>query len=201
MTSVTTFLAGWPPSMNTSRLGPRRSASVVSIPNAYRLWQLLKDNFLARSVWSLSGVCQSLPSPSRRAPRTSRVAMRCGETSHSTTSSRHVRPPRVPVRRVCRLQHGLHGERHHRRDYFHPSTSGQPLASVTWAAGYWPNPGSSSGTWVMRPGCWANRPGATGTNGDRAAPMVAVGPIASLSGPTPRTRAVERRRRPTSHSC
>jgi len=26
------------------------------------------------------------------------------------------------------------------RDYFHPSTSGQAkLASVTWAAGYWPN--------------------------------------------------------------
>jgi lysophospholipase L1-like esterase len=145
MTSVATFRSQFTTAMNTLTSGlPSVRVLVVSIPNAYRLWQLLKDNFFARTVWATFGVCQSLlANPLSTA--TADVARR--ETVRQRNQAyNNVLRDTCAVYIQCRFDgyaafntvftaSDITG-----RDYFHPSTSGQAkLASVTWAAGYFAN--------------------------------------------------------------
>lgn len=145
MTSVATFRSQFTTAMNTLTSGlPSVRVLVVSIPNAYRLWQLFKDNFFARTVWATFGVCQSLlanPLSTATADVARREAVRQRNQAYNNV-----------LRDTCALfiQCRFDGYAVYNtvftasditgRDYFHPSTSGQAkLASVTWAAGYWPN--------------------------------------------------------------
>jgi lysophospholipase L1-like esterase len=145
MTSVATFRGQLTTAMNTLTSGlPAVRVQVVSIPNAYHLWELFKDNFLARSVWALFSVCQSLlanPLSTEAADVARRDAVRLRNIAFNDV-----------LRDTCALYSQCLFDGYAvfntvfvasditGRDYFHPSTSGQAkLASVTWAAGYWPN--------------------------------------------------------------
>jgi lysophospholipase L1-like esterase len=145
MTSVATFRSQLTTAMNTLTSGlPSVRVLVVSIPNAYRLWQLFKDNFLARTVWATFGVCQSLlanPLSTATADVARREAVRQRNQAYNDV-----------LRDTCALYIQCRFDGYAAfntvftasditgRDYFHPSSSGQAkLASVTWAAGYWPN--------------------------------------------------------------
>jgi hypothetical protein len=145
MTSVTTFRAQMTTAMNTLTSGlPSVRVEVVSIPNAYHLWELLKDNFVARSVWSLFSVCQSLlanPLSTSYADIARRAAVRQRNMAFNDvlrdTCALYIqcRFDGYGVFNTVFTASDITG-----RDYFHPSISGQAkLASVTWAAGYWPN--------------------------------------------------------------
>jgi lysophospholipase L1-like esterase len=145
MTSVATFRSQFTAAMNTLTSGlPSVRVLVVSIPNAYRLWQLFKDNFLARTVWATFGVCQSLlanPLSTATADVARRETVRQRNQAYNdvlrNTCALYIqcRFDGYAVFNTVFVASDITG-----RDYFHPSTSGQAkLASVTWAAGYWPN--------------------------------------------------------------
>ncbi len=61
MTSVTDFRAQFLTAMTTLTAGsPDTDVYLVSIPDAYQLWNLFKGDFLARFIWSAGNICQSL---------------------------------------------------------------------------------------------------------------------------------------------
>ncbi|MGZ6372276.1 MAG: SGNH/GDSL hydrolase family protein [Candidatus Limnocylindria bacterium] len=145
MTSVATFRSQLTTAMNTLTSGlPSVRVQVVSIPNAYHLWELFKDNFIARSVWAAFSVCQSLladPLSTDAADVARRDAVRQRNRAFNDvlrdTCALYVqcRFDGYAVFNTVFAASDITG-----RDYFHPSTSGQAkLATVTWAAGYWPN--------------------------------------------------------------
>lgn len=145
MTSVATFRSQLTTAMNTLTSGlPSVRVLVVSIPNAYRLWQLLKDNFFARTVWATFHVCPSLlanPLSTAAADIARREAVRQRNLAYNDvlreTCALYIqcRFDGYAVFNTVFTASDITG-----RDYFHPSPSGQAkLASVSWAAGYWPN--------------------------------------------------------------
>jgi lysophospholipase L1-like esterase len=145
MTSVATFRSQLTTALNTLTGGlPSVRVEVVSIPNAYHLWELFKDDFVARTVWSAFSVCQSLlanPLSTADADVARRAAVHDRNVAFNDV-----------LRDTCALYIQCRFDGYAvfntifvksditTRDYFHPSVSGQAkLARVTWAAGYWPN--------------------------------------------------------------
>jgi hypothetical protein len=113
---------------------------VVSIPDIYRLWQVLHDNPTARLVWRLTGFCKSmLARPGSTAPedegRRQRVRQRVIDYN---TVLADVCALYVQCRFDGNAVFGYPFQPRHvsTRDYFHPSLEGQRvLAEVTWNAG------------------------------------------------------------------
>ena len=61
MTAVATFQSQFQQAMQTLTTGlPDARIGLVSIPDIYNLWYILKDNANARSIWSNFNICQSL---------------------------------------------------------------------------------------------------------------------------------------------
>jgi lysophospholipase L1-like esterase len=143
MTSVATFEAQFSAAMKTVTSGlPRAKVFVASIPNVYHLWEIFKDDFVARTVWSLFGVCQSLLADplstdqddvARRQAFYDRIVAYnqvlgevCGQFQKCLFDGNAVFGAEFTTADVTT------------RDYFHPSVSGQAkLAATTWAVGYW----------------------------------------------------------------
>jgi lysophospholipase L1-like esterase len=144
MTSVDTFRAQFTSAMKVITAGlPGTRVHVVSIPNVYHLWELFKDNSSARKTWAAFKACQSLlanPLSTASADVARRDAVRQRNIDVNTV-----------LYEVCAAYAQCHFDGNgvfntvfatsdvSTRDYFHPTISGQAkLASVTWAAGYWP---------------------------------------------------------------
>jgi lysophospholipase L1-like esterase len=143
MTSVATFQAQFASALQTVTNGlPNARIFVASVPNAYRLWELFKNNSSARLTWSLFGVCQSL------------LANPLSTSAADVARRQQVYQRNVDFNTVLAqtcalyLQCGFDNNAVFNtafstadvssRDYFHPSVSGQArLASVTWAASFW----------------------------------------------------------------
>lgn len=143
MTSVADFQAEFTTAMTSlASRSPSTRIYVVSIPNVYNLWSVLKDNLSAQFVWALFGVCQSMlanPTSTAQADvaRRARVLQREADFNAALESicAQFTR---------CRFDGGaVFGTTFTvsdvtTRDYFHPSIAGQAkLAAVTWSAGYW----------------------------------------------------------------
>jgi lysophospholipase L1-like esterase len=141
MTPVADFRAQFTQAMETVTAGsPAALVYVVSIPNVYRLWQILHDNPSARLAWRLTGFCKSmLANPGSTAPedeaRRKRVRDRIIDYNEelATVCGRYV---------MCHFDGNAvfaypFEPRHvSTRDYFHPSLEGQrALAETTWDAG------------------------------------------------------------------
>lgn len=143
MTSVTNFRAQFTSAMNViTTKSPSTRVYVVSIPNVYQLWNVLKSNGTARAVWWTFGVCQSMlanPESTAQADVDRRARVLQRDVDFNTA-----------LAQVCALytQCRFDGNAVFNttftaadittRDYFHPSVSGQAkLASVSWSAGYW----------------------------------------------------------------
>jgi lysophospholipase L1-like esterase len=143
MTAVTDFRAQFDTAMQTITTGsPNASVFVLSIPDVYNLWLVLKGNALARFVWALGNVCQAMlanPLSTAQADVDRRAFVRqrdidfnaaladvCSHYSHCRFDGNAVFNTTFTVSDVST------------RDYFHPSLSGQAkLAAGTWAVGYW----------------------------------------------------------------
>ena len=61
MTSVTTYRAQFQTAMNVLSQGlPNARIYVASVPDVWYLWNANRNNAVARFIWSLAGICQSL---------------------------------------------------------------------------------------------------------------------------------------------
>jgi len=145
MTSVTTFASQFRAAMATITAGsPGASVYVVSIPDIYNLWSVLKGNGSARFLWSVFGICQSmlanpLSTASADVARRARIQLRNIDFNSQLKSICQIEFPSN-----CRFdENAVFNTKFvasdvSTRDYFHPSVAGQAkLASASWSAGYW----------------------------------------------------------------
>ena len=140
MTDLTTFQAQFAAAMQTlTERAPKAKIYVLSIPNIYNLWYILKDNSSARAAWSLFNVCQSMlanPMSMAQADIDRRNAVNQREVDFNTQ-----------LQAVCALYPQCTFDNNavfntafvvsdvSTIDYFHPSLAGQTkLASVAWNA-------------------------------------------------------------------
>ena len=142
MTSVSTFRSQFEAAMATLAAGsPGTNVYISSIPNVYHLWELFKDNWWARFIWSVGNVCQSLlanPTSTTAADVARRAAVAQRNVDYNTqlaqvcAASAHCRWDGNAAYDTVFTASDAAG------DYFHPSIAGQAkLAAVSWAAGYW----------------------------------------------------------------
>ena len=142
MTPVATYRAQFAAAMATLSAGlPSARICVVSVPDLYRLWQIYHDSFLARTTWTLVGICQSMlarPGSTAQADEDRRLRVRqrvidynaqlaavCAEYVHCRFDGNAAFNANFVRSDVST------------RDYFHPSVAGQAkAAAVTWAAGF-----------------------------------------------------------------
>ncbi len=144
MTPVLTFRAQFQTAMTTLTAGsPNANVYVVSIPNAYQLWAILKDNASARKAWSSFGICQSLlanPLSTDPVDENRRLAVKQRNVEFNTQLAEVCAPyPRCRFDSNRVFDTAFTQSDISTRDYFHPSLAGQKkLAEVSWAAGFWP---------------------------------------------------------------
>lgn len=141
MTLVSDFRAQFLAAMTTLTAGsPNTHVYVVSIPDAYQLWNLFKGDWWARFIWSVGGVCQSLlanPTSTQLVDVQRRAAVRQRNMDYNAQLAQvcavfeHCRFDNNAVFNSTITTSDVAG------DYFHPSVAGQAkLASGTWAVGY-----------------------------------------------------------------
>ena len=141
MTSVAAFQASFATALNTLwAASPSSRVYVVSIPRVLGLWELFRNDFWARFIWSIAGICQSLlanPGSTAQADvdRRARVDQRnrafndamaavCAQDARCLWDGYAAFNTPFTTGDVS-------------GDYFHPSTAGQAkLAAVSWGAGY-----------------------------------------------------------------
>ncbi len=122
---------------------PTALVLVASVPNAYHLWELFKDNSSARSAWSLYNVCQSLlanPTSTTSADQQRRQLVYDRNVAYNLALEQAC----IDYGANCRFDgnavfdYSFATSDINTHDYFHPSRSGQAaLASVTWDASFW----------------------------------------------------------------
>ncbi|MBC6460426.1 SGNH/GDSL hydrolase family protein [Actinomadura sp. HBU206391] len=143
MTSVADFESRFRDAMNTLHQGvPDALIFVSSIPDLRRLWQVGKEDAVARVAWTLFGVCRSMlfhPSSTAAADVTRRAHVRrrviafnrvlagvCAEHPRCRSDGNAVFSYPFTLSEVSRW------------DFFHPNGSGQAaLARLTFNAGFW----------------------------------------------------------------
>lgn len=142
MTPTTTFHAQFQAALAALAAGsPDTRIYVLSIPNIYNLWSILKDDAGARATWSLLSICQSmLANPQSTDPadvaRRDRVRQRVidynTELANVCATNIHCRFDNNAI-----FNTGFVPADVSTRDYFHPSLAGQgKIAANSWAAGY-----------------------------------------------------------------
>jgi len=140
MTDAATFRSQFDTAMQTlTKRASKATIYVLSIPDIYNLWSILKDNSSARTAWPLFNICQSLlanPLSTAQVDVDRRNAVRqrnidfntqlqevCASYSQCRFDNNAVFNTAYVVSDVSPL------------DYFHPSLSGQAkLAGVAWNA-------------------------------------------------------------------
>ena len=140
MTSVDDFGSQFERAMATLSAGsPRARIYVVSIPNVYRLWVILKDDLFARLIWRTFDVCRSLLEDPRSTDPDDVARRRSVRQRNIAFNTKLAEVCALYIH--CRFDEravfgdAFTAEDVSRRDYFHPSIKGQRrLARVTWAA-------------------------------------------------------------------
>ena len=141
MTRVTDFRAQIDAALASVMNGTAQTrVYVVSIPDVYQLWDLFKNNFWARFIWSSADICQSLlanPTSTQRADVERRAAVRQRNIDFNAQLAQAC----AAWARCLFDGNAVFGTPFTSSDvsgdYFHPSVAGQAkLASVSWAAGY-----------------------------------------------------------------
>lgn len=141
MTSVQDFHDHFVAAMDVISASPSQPlVYVISIPNVYNLWAVLKDSSSARTAWSLYNVCQSMlanPLSTAQADvdRRARVQQRDVDFN-SQLASVCALYPRCRFDGNAVFNTAFAASDISTRDYFHPSIAGQAkLAAVSWQAG------------------------------------------------------------------
>jgi lysophospholipase L1-like esterase len=143
MTAVGTFRGHLDTALARLRAGlPQARVLVTSIPDIRRLWQAGQGNLLARTAWSLFGICQSmLANPTSTAAadvaRRDRVRQRVVDfnTQLAQACAAYGTNCQFDGNAVFNYQFSL--AEVSGWDYFHPNADGQrALARVSYAAGF-----------------------------------------------------------------
>jgi lysophospholipase L1-like esterase len=142
MTPVATFGARVAAALAALAAGlPDARIYVVSVPDLYHLWSLVKDNLAAQLVWGIASICQSLladpwSNDAADVDRRLRVRQRTVDYNDRLRAA-------CALFVHCRYDDDAAFETRFaaadvsNRDYFHPSLSGQATAAAaTWAAGF-----------------------------------------------------------------
>jgi lysophospholipase L1-like esterase len=140
MTSTDTFRSQSQQAMATLAAGlPHAHIFVSSIPDIYRLWQMLHTDWLARTVWATAHICQSMLGATRTEAERQRVAAR-EQAFNQILADTCAAYARCRWDGLAVYNYAFSASQVSKLDYFHPSLSGQAaLASVTWAASWWPS--------------------------------------------------------------
>ena len=142
MTPVSTFRAQFTAAMDTLTAGsPGTYVYVLSIPRVTRLWELFRNDFFARFIWSVGGICQSLlANPTSTQPVD--VARRAAVAQRNIDFNTQLAEVCAAYLRCLFDNNAVYNTNFLTSDvaadYFHPSVTGlAKLAAGTWAAGYW----------------------------------------------------------------
>jgi lysophospholipase L1-like esterase len=142
MTSVNDFRAQFSAAMNVLASGlPAGSLVFVSsIPNVYRLWQVLRSDPAAQLVWAVAQICQAMLSPFNS--EADRQAVLAREQAFN-----QVLAEVCAQYAFCRFDglavfnYPFSASHVSKLDYFHPNLAGQAtLASITWQRSWWATP-------------------------------------------------------------
>jgi len=119
---------------------PNAQIYIASIPNVYRLWQVLHTNFAADFVWSVAGICQSLlanPLSTSAADQARRLQVQ----QRTIADNAQIASVCAEFAGRCHFDNNaiynvaFSASDVTTRDYFHPNVSGQAKAAATiWAA-------------------------------------------------------------------
>jgi lysophospholipase L1-like esterase len=140
MTSVSDFRAQFSATMNVLASGLPAGSHVFvgSIPNVYRLWQLLRTDATAQFVWSVAQICQSMLSPFNT--EQARQAVLAREQAFNQVLAEVC----AQYATICRFDdnavfnYSFSASQVSKLDYFHPSLAGQAaLAAITWQRSWW----------------------------------------------------------------
>jgi lysophospholipase L1-like esterase len=141
MTSVETFRSQFTTAMTTLKARvPNARVYVVSIPNIYNLWYVLKGNSSARLRWALYGICQSMlknPTSTTQTDTDRRLRVAARNVAFNTVLADVC----VGYGANCTFDQNavyktnFSGSDVSTLDYFHPSVAGQAkLAGAAWLA-------------------------------------------------------------------
>lgn len=190
-----------------ARGSPRARILVLSVPDVYRLWTVLRDSFWARLVWRTFHVCPSLLADPRSMDADD-VARRASVRQRTVALNAQLADVCADFIH-CRFDRGavfadpFGRDDVSRRDYFHPSLRGQErLAAVAWDASFDFSdgiaPSSTATTLPTIGGTWVSLDAddAAGVSGieyrvDRGSFERYVGPFLLASGSELRYRAVD----------
>ncbi len=118
---------------------PDAGIYVVSIPDIHRLWELLREDLAASTVWASGGICPSMLSPlnsdsDREVARERNIEFNailergCGLHPQCRFDDNALFEEAFSANEVSDL------------DYFHPSEAGQAkIADISWERGFWPS--------------------------------------------------------------
>ncbi|MDQ1494386.1 MAG: hypothetical protein QOG69_869, partial [Actinomycetota bacterium] len=135
MTSVTDFRTRFQTAMNTLSANlPDARIQVMSIPNIFNLWSVLRTNFLATTTWSLAGICQSmLANPTSTSTADTQRRLRVQQRNIDfNTQLQQVCASFIHCRYDGGAAYGLNFAQSDvsTLDYFHPNVSGQSKAAA-----------------------------------------------------------------------
>jgi lysophospholipase L1-like esterase len=143
MTPVSAYRASIDAALAKLKAGlPGARVELVSVPDVKRLWQVGKDNFLARSAWSLFGICQSLlanPTSTAAADedRRNRVRQRVVDFNTQLAQACAAYGPNCAFDNNAVFNYPFMLSQISGWDYFHPNPSGQAaLAQVSYTSGF-----------------------------------------------------------------
>jgi len=136
MTSVADFRTRFETGINTLTANlPDARIQVMSIPNIFNLWNVLKSNFLAQLTWAAAGICQSMlqnPTSTSTADTQRRLRVQQRNIDFNTQLQQ------VCANYIhCKYDNGaaynlaFASSDVSTLDYFHPNTSGQAKAALT----------------------------------------------------------------------
>jgi lysophospholipase L1-like esterase len=138
LTPTSTFRAQFQETLDILRTGlPSAHVFVVSIPNLYQLWSILRGDPVAQLVWQAAGICPSMLNLFNSPADRQAVVDRERELNNVLDAV-------CATWANCRFDnyrtynYSFTGEMVSRLDYFHPSLAGQAtLAALTWEASWW----------------------------------------------------------------
>jgi lysophospholipase L1-like esterase len=143
MTPVATFRGYLDTALATLRSGlPDAKIAVISIPDLKRLWEVGRTNAMARTAWSLFGICKSmLANASSTAAadnaRRDRVRQRVVDFNTQLAQACAAYGPNCDWDGNAVFNYPFSFGQVSGWDYFHPNAAGQAaLAQVSYAAGF-----------------------------------------------------------------
>ncbi len=148
MTPVATYRRRLDEALSELRAGlPQVRVFVSSVPDLRRLWQVGRDNALARTFWTVGRICQTMlarPASVKRADERRRARVRARVLAYNQEAARAC----ASLGTSCRTDGGaVFGypytlDQVSRWDYFHPNVAGQrALAELTFRNGFtWIDP-------------------------------------------------------------